>query len=156
MVVGSSRGEGHGNQIHPLAWYEQSGFTEGDFGVADVLARAKTRAWRAGSMPASWPPPAAGFASCGPTSSTPPGIPRPTVVRSSRWAVRGRVRAGRDAGRIADEVFSSSRGIVGASVTVTLEIEASIPDGAPENVVRVFDANARDLRFEAGSRFETE
>jgi putative DNA methylase len=27
-----------------LAWYEQSGFTEGEFGVADVLARAKNTA----------------------------------------------------------------------------------------------------------------
>jgi hypothetical protein len=45
-------------------------------------------------------------------------------------------RVGRDAGRIADEVIAHLAGLVGSEVTVTLEIEASIPSGAPDNVVR--------------------
>ena len=37
-------------------------------------------------------------------------------------------RVGRDASRIADEVIAHLAGLVGAKVTVTLEIEAEIPD----------------------------
>jgi hypothetical protein len=56
-------------------------------------------------------------------------------------------RVGRDAGRIADEVISHLFGLVGANVTVTLEIEAEIPNGAPDNVVRTVTENSRTLKF---------
>src|SRR5262249_27154409 len=56
-------------------------------------------------------------------------------------------RVGRDAGRIADEVISHLSGLVGSKVTVTLEIEAIIPGGAPDNVVRTVTENARTLKF---------
>ncbi len=56
-------------------------------------------------------------------------------------------RVGRDAGRIADEVISHLSGLVGANVTVTLEIDAEIPKGASENVVRTVTENARTLKF---------
>jgi predicted AAA+ superfamily ATPase len=56
-------------------------------------------------------------------------------------------RAGRDASKIADEVISHLVGLVGTSVRITLEIEAEIPDGAPENVVRTVTENSRTLRF---------
>ncbi len=56
-------------------------------------------------------------------------------------------RVGRDAGRIADEVIAHLAGLVGSDVTVTLEIAAEIPSGAPENVVRTVTENARTLRF---------
>ena len=56
-------------------------------------------------------------------------------------------RAGRDASRIADEVITHLAGLVGASVRVTLEIEADIPDGAPEHVVRTVTENSRTLKF---------
>ena len=65
-------------------------------------------------------------------------------------------RAGRDAGKIAEEVISHLVGLVGANVTVTLEIAAEIPDGAPDNVVRTVTENARTLRFVPGSGFERE
>ena len=64
-------------------------------------------------------------------------------------------RAGRDAGRIADEVLAHLVGLVGANVTVTLEIEATAPAGVPDNVVRIVNANARDLKFKSTS-FEAE
>ena len=57
------------------------------------------------------------------------------------------MRAGRDAGRIADEVIAHLTGIVGADVTVTLEINAEIPDGATEQIVRTITENARTLKF---------
>lgn len=56
-------------------------------------------------------------------------------------------RAGRDAGRIADEVISHLAGLIGSRVTVTLEIDAEIPTGAPENVVRTVTENSRTLKF---------
>lgn len=56
-------------------------------------------------------------------------------------------RVGRDAGKIAEEVISHLAGLVGTSVTVIIEIEAQIPDGAPDNVVRTVTENARTLKF---------
>ena len=56
-------------------------------------------------------------------------------------------RTGRDASRIADEVISHLSGLVGAEVTVTLEIEAHMPEGAPEKVVRTVTENCRTLKF---------
>jgi hypothetical protein len=56
-------------------------------------------------------------------------------------------RVGRDAGKIADEVIAHLSGLVGAEVTVTLEIAASVPDGVPDNVVRIVTENGRTLKF---------
>lgn len=56
-------------------------------------------------------------------------------------------RVGRDASRIADEVISHLSGLVGAEVTVTLEIEAKIPSGASDQLVRTVTENSRTLRF---------
>ena len=39
---------------------------------------------------------------------------------------------------------------------VTLEIEAEIPDGAPERVVRTVTENSRTLKFNPGAGFEAE
>jgi hypothetical protein len=39
---------------------------------------------------------------------------------------------------------------------VTLEIEAEIPSGAPEQVVRTVTENSRTLKFNPGAGFETE
>ena len=56
-------------------------------------------------------------------------------------------RVGRDASRIADEVIAHLSGLVGAKVTVTLEVEAEIPSGAPDHVVRTVTENSRTLKF---------
>jgi hypothetical protein len=56
-------------------------------------------------------------------------------------------RVGRDASRIADEVIAHLAGLVGSSVTVTLEIEAKIEAGTPEPVVRTVTENSRTLKF---------
>lgn len=64
-------------------------------------------------------------------------------------------RVGRDAGQIATEVISHLEGLVKTKVRVTLEIDARIPDGAPENVVRTVTENARTLKF-ASLGFEEE
>ena len=59
------------------------------------------------------------------------------------------VRAAKAVGQIAEEVVSHISGLVGAKVEVTLEIEAEIPEGAPEHVVRTVTENARTLRFKS-------
>ena len=64
-------------------------------------------------------------------------------------------RAGRDASKIADEVITHLVGLMGSSVRVTLEIEADIPEGAPEHVVRTVTENSRTLKF-TSQGFESE
>jgi hypothetical protein len=54
---------------------------------------------------------------------------------------------GRDASRVAEEVIAHLSGLMGANVKVTLEIEAEIPTGAPDNVVRTVTENSRTLKF---------
>ena len=50
-----------------------------------------------------------------------------------------------DAGQIAEEVVAHLEGLVGSEATV--ETEASIPSGTPENVVRTVTENCRTLKF---------
>ena len=78
----------------------------------------------------------------------PPGMPTATQpVRFHGTVPLDSTRVGRDASRIADEVISHLSGLVGAKVTVTLEIEAEVPSGAPEHVVRTVTENSRTLKF---------
>jgi len=57
------------------------------------------------------------------------------------------LRAGADAGRIAQEVIAHLAGLPGAQIRVTLEIEAEVPGGVPEQVVRTVTENCRTLKF---------
>lgn len=81
----------------------------------------------------------------GPSPSTPPESLRPKRYHGT--VTLDPTRVGRDASQIADEVVSHLSGLVGASVTVTLEIDAHIPGGAPDNVVRTVTENSRTLKF---------
>lgn len=56
-------------------------------------------------------------------------------------------RVGRDAGRIADEVITHLNSIIGANIKITLEIQADMPGGATEQVVRTVQENGRTLKF---------
>jgi predicted AAA+ superfamily ATPase len=64
-------------------------------------------------------------------------------------------RVGRDASQIADEVVSHLNSLVDAEVRVTLEIDATIPQGAPEQVVRTVTENCKSLKF-AQQGFESD
>ena len=81
--------------------------------------------------------------------------PRPAARRYHGSVKLDPTRVGRDAGQVADEVIAHLAGLLGADVKLTLEIEANIPDGAPEQVVRVVTENSRTLNFN-DSGFETE
>ena len=78
-------------------------------------------------------------------SIAPPEAPRPRRFHGT--VSLDPTRAGRDASRITDEVIAHLAGIVGARVTVTLEIDAEIPGGASEQVVRTVTENSRTLKF---------
>ncbi len=56
-------------------------------------------------------------------------------------------RVGRDASRIADEVIAHLAGQIGAEITVTLEVEAKLPGGASDQIVRTVTENSRTLKF---------
>jgi hypothetical protein len=100
-------------------------------------------------------------------STPPPGLgPTPTVIPSAPAApprprrFHGTVtldpaRAGRDASKVTDEVITHLVGLIGSSVRVTLEIEAEIPDGVPDHVVRTVTENSRTLKFTSHG-FESE
>ena len=75
--------------------------------------------------------------------------PPPRLRRFHGAVALDATRVGRDASQIADEVIAHLAGLVGTSVTVTLEIEAQIPNGAPDHVVRTVIENSRTLNFTA-------
>jgi hypothetical protein len=87
---------------------------------------------------------------------TPPG-PEPLPLPGPAAPIRPRrfhgtvtlapARAGRDASKVADEVITHLVGLIGSSVRVTLEIDAEIPAGVPEHVVRTVTENSRTLKF---------
>ena len=82
----------------------------------------------------------------------PPPPPPPPELKPKRF--HGTVelspeRVGRDAGRIAEEIISHLAGKPGAEVTVTLEIDAKLPSGADDALVRTVTENARTLKFKS-------
>lgn len=83
----------------------------------------------------------------GKTGARPTGTPALGPKRFHGTVTLDPSRVGRDASRIADEVIAHLVGLVGSNVTVTLEIEAEVPTGAPDNVVRTVTENSRTLKF---------
>ena len=56
-------------------------------------------------------------------------------------------RVGRDAGKIAEEVIAHLAGLPKSVLKVTLEIDAEMPDGTPDTVVRTVTENSRTLKL---------
>jgi predicted AAA+ superfamily ATPase len=102
-------------------------------------------------------PPIVGPGPAPPQPITPPPGPAqaPKPRRYHGTVILDPARVGRDASRIAEEVVTHLAGLDRSSVRVTLEIEAEIPNGAPDNVVRTVTENSRTLKF-TSSGFETE
>ncbi len=80
-----------------------------------------------------------------PPSPSPPVDKKPKRFYGS--VALDSTRVGRNASRIAEEVLSHLSGLMGAKVKVSLEVEAEMPDGAPENVVRTVTENSQMLKF---------
>ncbi|MGH7049976.1 MAG: hypothetical protein ACREE5_04955, partial [Acetobacteraceae bacterium] len=96
-------------------------------------------------------------ASSAPGSSAPrPATPIAPPLKRFHGSVRlDSARVGRDAGRIAEEVIAHLLGQMGAEVTVTLEIEARLPNGVTDQLARTVTENSRTLKFESHG-FESE
>jgi predicted AAA+ superfamily ATPase len=91
-----------------------------------------------------------------PTPGTEPQMPVAQSPRRFHGSVTlDATRVGRDASRVAEEVIAHLAGLPGAQVTVTLEVEASLPLGAPDNIVRTVTENSRTLKFSSHG-FENE
>jgi hypothetical protein len=78
--------------------------------------------------------------------------PEPSVTATLPRRFYGSVsldpdRAGRDAGRIAEEVLQHLTTLPRANVKLTLEIEADAPDGVPDEAQRVVTENCQTLKF---------
>ena len=56
---------------------------------------------------------------------------------------------------MADEVIKHLAGVAGASVSISVDIEAVDPDGFTEDVRRTVTENAKTLRFDS-AEFEKE
>jgi hypothetical protein len=79
-----------------------------------------------------------------------PDPPQPSAAQPKRFhgtVALNPTRVGRDAGQIAEELICHLTGLVGSDVKITLEIEATMPSGAPENVVRTVTENSVALKF---------
>jgi hypothetical protein len=57
------------------------------------------------------------------------------------------LRINRDAPAIANEIIQHLTRLKGATVKIVLEIEADVPDGVPDDVVRTVTENCRTLKF---------
>jgi hypothetical protein len=78
----------------------------------------------------------------------PPEPSRAPVVRRFHGSVvPDPERLDRDAGRIAEEIVQHLRTQKGATVNLTLEIDADLPEGVSDSVVRTVSENARTLKF---------
>lgn len=83
------------------------------------------------------------------TPSVPPPRP-PRRMRRYHGAARlNTLKVATEASRIAEEILQHLAGLPGARVRVTLEIEAELPDGAPDHVVRTVTENSRVLKLES-------
>jgi predicted AAA+ superfamily ATPase len=134
----------HGGQVVKLADAHAAGLV-----VKPEVARRQMDAERVPIAPAPVPGDAPSVVPQTP-GVTPLDGAEPAPAKPKRF--HGRVvldaaRVGRDAGKIAEEVISHLVGLVGVEVTVTLEIEAIVPSGAPDNVVRTVTENSRTLKF---------
>lgn len=74
------------------------------------------------------------------------------LVGPSRFYGRVRLdplKMSSQAAEIAEAIVQHLAGMVGSEVTVTLEVEADVAEGSPDNVVRTVTENARTLNFES-------
>jgi hypothetical protein len=79
------------------------------------------------------------------TGTTPPQVAKPK--RFYGTVPLDTIRIGPAAQRVVEEVVQHLTGLPGATVEVTMEIQAKVSDGVPEDVVRIVTENCRTLRF---------
>jgi hypothetical protein len=81
-------------------------------------------------------------------------LPAKTILRRYYGSVTlNPQRVGLDASTIAEEVIAHLIGLDGAKGTITLEIDVEVPEGIPEDKVRIVSENSNTLKFNS-SEFE--
>jgi uncharacterized protein len=82
-------------------------------------------------------------------AATSAGAPVAAKLRRFHGSIKlDETRIGRDAGKVAEEIVQHLTALLGSEVEVTLEIQARLPGGAPDSVVRTVSENARTLKFD--------
>jgi hypothetical protein len=79
------------------------------------------------------------------------GTAEPKKITLRRFHGTARIdatRLSRDVDQIASAVVQHLAGLLDAKVTITIEIDAEMPSGAPDSVVRTVTENCRTLKFE--------
>lgn len=101
-------------------------------------------------------PAGAAIGEAGAGVATLPGldVSTPHVLRRFHGTVElDPTRLGRDAGRISDEILAHLTSLVGAKAKITFEISIEVPNGIPEDRVRIVSENCNTLKFN-GHGFE--
>jgi predicted AAA+ superfamily ATPase len=112
-------------------------------------ALAKSGGETLGATTGAARPSAGGRQTGKPGDSTEGVVVTPPQLRRFHASVKiDPLRLGRDAAQIAEEVVQHLTRILGAEVEITLEIQAALPEGASEKLVRDVTENCRTLRFE--------
>jgi hypothetical protein len=88
-----------------------------------------------------------------PTTGEAIALPPALITRFHGTVELDPARMGRDAGRIADEIVAHLTSLGGAKATITLEIAVEVPNGIPEDRVRIVNENSNTLKFK-GHGFE--
>ncbi|HXJ55236.1 MAG TPA: DUF499 domain-containing protein, partial [Verrucomicrobiae bacterium] len=96
----------------------------------------------------------------GTTAATPGpgGGPTPTALPPTQFFGSVKVdaaRISRDVGQIANEIIQHLASLPSSEISVTVEIQARVPAGVPDNVVRTVSENCKTLKFKSQS-FEGE
>jgi len=90
------------------------------------------------------------------TTTTRAGFAKMLALRRFHGsATLNSTRLSRDADVIATSVVQHLTGLLDAKVKITIEIEAELPSGAPESVVRTVTENCRTLKFDSQGFEET-
>ncbi len=112
--------------------------------VCPDVAAKQIEAEKPGPTPPPGPGPVPGP---GPKPPTPPPPVKKQPKRFHGSVELDPARVSRDAGKIAEEIIQHLQAQLGAKVTVNIEIQAEIPAGAPDNVVRTVTENCKTLKF---------
>lgn len=127
-------------------------------GVADAQLEAERPKPEAKPGGAATEPP--GTLKGGTTTGTPTpgGGATPAALPPTQFFGSAKVdaaRISRDVASIANEVIQHLASLPNSEIAVTLEIQARVPSGVPDNVVRTVSENCRTLKFKSQS-FERE
>jgi hypothetical protein len=101
------------------------------------------------------PPLASGVGATAAETGGDPAEKKPVLRRFYGSVEIDPLRINRDAPAIAGEIIQHLTRLNGAGVKVVLEIEADVPDGVPDEVVRTVTENCRTLKF-TNQSFEQE